>query len=122
MPRLLDANAILRYVLADNERQAAAVRAAVEQGAATTPEALCECVCVLHGKVYGFSRQEVSGALLLVLEDVDCERSASMRRALELFAATTLDFGDCILAAMAQVEGCDVLTFDRKLLRLLERD
>lgn len=119
MAKLLDANAILRYLLLDNEEQARAVREAVERGAETVPEVLCECVYVLQGKVYGFSRPEISRALSALLEDVECERGASMLRALEVYASTRLDFVDCILAAMAEVEGRDVLTFDRKLARLL---
>lgn len=117
MRRLLDANAILRYVLCDNERQAQTVREVVEEGAFTAPEIVFECVFVLTGSVYGFSREEVADAMAKVLDDIDCEHEATVRRALELFHTKSLDFVDCMLAARAEVEGAEVFTFDKKLNR-----
>jgi len=47
MNKLLDANAILRYLLDDIDEQATIVAAAIESGAETLPEVLAEVVYVL---------------------------------------------------------------------------
>ena len=54
------------------------------------------------------------------LDDIACEHEAAVRYALELYRNHTLDFADCMLAARFVVEGTPVLTFDKKLNRLLE--
>lgn len=74
MPKLLDANALLRYLLNDNQEQAVVVRDAVLEGAFTVPEVLCKVVYVLQGRVYKFERPEITSALLGLLEDIDCDR------------------------------------------------
>lgn len=120
MRPLLDTNAVLRYVLNDVPDQSEEVRLVVTRGADTTPEALCECVYVLTGSYYAFPRADVSRALSLALEDIGCEHLHTMRKALDLFATNNLDFVDCIFAARADVEHVRVLTFDKRLRRLLE--
>lgn len=119
MRTLLDTNCILRYLLDDIPEQSDRVEALIEEGAATAPEFLSECVFVLSGKVYGFSRGEVADALMAVLDEVECEHSAAMLRALEIYRGTNLDFPDCILAARHSVEGVPVMTFDRKLRKII---
>lgn len=54
-----------------------------------------------------------------VANDIECERKDVMRQALEIYASHNLDFVDCILDAMAEVTGCEVLTFDKKLRSLI---
>lgn len=119
MSRLLDANAVLRYLLNDVPEQAEEVREAVLGSAWTTPDIISECVYVLSGRVYGFPREEVSLALLDALDSIDCEHIKVVRRALALFGSHGLDFSDCLLAARAELEGAEVLTFDKKLARLI---
>ena len=51
MPKLLDANALLRYLLNDNQEQAVVVRDAVLEGAFTVPEVLCEVVYVTRTRL-----------------------------------------------------------------------
>lgn len=120
MRTLLDTNCILRYLLADVPGQAERVGECIEKGASTAPEFLSECVFVLSGKVYGFGRAEVSDALSAVLDEVECEHAAAMQEALRMYRSTALDFPDCILAARHAVEGVPVMTFDRKLSKLLD--
>ena len=119
MATLLDTNCILRYLLADNPEQAELVSEKVMEGACTAPEFLSECVYVLSGSVYGFSREEVADALLACLDEIDCEHMPAMRKALALYQDSALDFPDCILAARQGVEGIPVMTFDKKLKRLM---
>ena len=121
MRTFLDTNCLLRYLLEDNPEQCETVSALVEEGATTGLEFLSECVYVLSGKVYGFTRDQVSDALTALLDDIDCEHRETALEALRLYRANGLDFPDCILAARSKVEGVPVLTFDRKLRKLLEQ-
>ena len=120
MRTLLDANCILRYLLDDVPEQSDQVEKLIGEGASTAPEFLSECVYVLSGKVYGFARSEVADALTAVLDEIDCEHAPAMRKALDVYRETSLDFPDCILAARHSVEGVPVMTFDKKLVKLID--
>lgn len=117
---LLDANAVLRYLLEDNEAQAAHVEEAIAAGGEVTVEVLAECVYVLQG-VYHASRSDIAESLGLLLEEVVCARKRVAATALGLYSGSTLDFIDCILAAERSVHNRQVLTFDKKLNGLLDR-
>lgn len=119
MQTLLDTNCLLRYLLDDIPEQAHMVAQAVEDGACTSPVFISEAVYVLAGRVYGFERSEVANALITLLDDIDCEHAPAMRRALVLFANTSLDFPDCVLAARHEVEAQPIMTFDKKLQQLI---
>ena len=112
MSTFLDTNCLLRYLLADIKDQFETVCRHVENGACTSPEFVAECVYVLGGTVYGFDRTDVANTMTALLDDIACEHEAAVRYA--------LDFADCMLAARFVVEGTPVLTFDKKLNRLLE--
>ena len=119
--KLLDANAILRFLLNDIKEQAAVVAQAIRGGAITTPEVLAEVVYVLSG-LYGRPRNEVSWALHCVLKDVKVENVRALRYALGVFNRTSLDFVDCLLIAYHKVNGIDVLSFDKKLNTTHDKD
>lgn len=119
MRTLLDTNCILRYLLNDIPEQADTVASAIGEGAITSPEFIAECVYVLSGSVYGFSRKETAEALLLLLDEVDCDHYPATQRALEIFQEKQFDFADCVLAARHEVEGIPVMTFDKKLSRFI---
>ena len=120
MSTFLDTNCLLRYLLADIKDQFETVCRHVENGACTSPEFVAECVYALGGTVYGFDRTDVANTMTALLDDIACEHEAAVRYALELYRNHTLDFADCMLAARFVVEGTPVLTFDKKLNRLLE--
>lgn len=117
-PILCDANAVLRYVLGDIPEQADETAAAVREGAEVTIEVIAECVYVL-ARVYEIPRKELSFALTELLEEVVCKRRDVAVSALRLYAERSLDFVDCVLAAEASVNGRSVLTFDKKLKKLI---
>ena len=119
MSTFLDTNCLLRHLLAYVEDQFETVCQHVENGACTSPEFIAECVYVLGGTVYGFDRTDVANTMIALLDDVACEHESTMRYALELYRNHSLDFADCILAARFVVEGTPVLTFDKKLNKLL---
>lgn len=112
--QILDANAILRYLLKDIPDQHDQVEKAVLNGACTTTEVLAEVAYVLKG-VYGVSREDVSWMIHCVLLDVETDNKQVMQYAMGVYNQSSLDFVDCILIAYQKVEHIDVFTFDRKL-------
>lgn len=121
MRTLLDTNCLLRYLLDDIPDQANIVSEAIQKGACTAPEFLAECVYVLSGAIYSFSREETVTALLTLLDEVDCDHLSAMKDALGIFRNSNFDFADCILAARHRIEGVPVLTFDKKLVKYIEK-
>ncbi len=115
----IDTNVVLRYLLRDNEAQAQIAKDLIEGGAFLLPEVLMETSHVLR-TFYEVDRQNIAAQLLIVLDWVEMERKAVMIRAVEIFAATKLDFVDCILAAHHDLEGAEVFTFDKKLNNVLK--
>lgn len=120
MDALLDANAVLRYLLGDIPEQADVVARQVEQGAEVTVEVLAECVYVLSG-VYQVPRPRIGESLGLLLDEVVCRRHDVAVGALGLYVGSSFDFVDCVLAAEHAANGREVLTFDKGLRHLLER-
>lgn len=120
MGTLLDANAVLRYLLEDNQEQADLAAEAVLEGAEVTVEVLAECVYVLEG-VYHAKRSEIAEALGLLLDEVFCRRKSVACAALGYYSGSTFDFVDCVLAAEADLERRRVIMFDKKLNGLLGR-
>lgn len=120
MERLLDANAVLRYLLEDVQEQADIVARSIELGAEVTVEVLAECVYVLSG-VYRVSRSDIAESLGILLDEVTCRRKRVAATALRLYSASSLDFVDCVLAAEVAEGGREVLTFDKMLQGLLGR-
>ncbi|WP_321972130.1 PIN domain-containing protein [Paratractidigestivibacter sp.] len=118
---LLDANAVLRYLIEDVAEQASIVEQAVIDNRAEVPiEVLAEVVYVLEG-VYGLTRSRIRESLSYLLEDVSCRDEKVAIEAMSLFTGSRFDFVDCVLAAEHDVNGREVLTFDKKLLGLMKK-
>lgn len=119
----LDANAFLRYLLNDIPAQADAAREVIDSGAAIlTNEVLAEIVYVLD-KVYGLSRQKIVDALSGVVQEVQCEDRELVLGALSIYRGNRkLDIVDSILAARHRLQQIEVLTFDKDLLKQMEKD
>jgi len=116
---LIDANVILRYLHNGHAEMAEQAKAAVQNGAFTTPEILAEVVYVLTG-VYNAQREEVRDWLSCFLDEIIMENKQAILYALRVFAETTLDFVDCLLIGYNRILGQRVRTFDKKLTRMLE--
>ena len=112
MTWVLDANAVLRYLLWDVEDQAERAKEAVLEGATVDVPVLAETVYVLSG-VYWLSRVEIDTALENLLDDLFVFDEPVMRSALRMYAMSRLDFVDCWLVARNVLVGERVLTFDK---------
>ncbi len=119
-----DTNVLVRYLVQDDEEQAAqataAIRGAVDRGENLflSGIVLCELVWVLEG-VYRRSREEVAGALgqILTTRGVVVADRDEAEQALEGYRSGRGDFADHLIGAPARQGGADrVLTFDRALL------
>lgn len=119
MKKLIDANVILRYLLGDHPQLSQDARKAVEAGAYTLAEVIAEVVYVLNG-VYKVERKEISNTLIDFIDEVAIENQEIMVEALMEYAATSLDFVDCILIAYHRVAGAEVISFDKKLNKKLD--
>ena len=120
MKKLIDANVILRYLLGDHPEYSKKAKEVIEEGAYTLPEVIAEVVYVLKG-VYKVGRDEISNTLIDFMDEVAIDNQEVIILALSLYSETTLDFVDCILIACHRIIGVEVISFDKKLNRNLER-
>jgi len=119
--KILDANAILRYILNDNSNMSETVIEAVQEGAFTSTEILAEVVYVLQ-RVYKTSREDISWYIHCILLDINVADAKVIRYALGVYNMTTLDFVDCLLVAYHKNYSADILTFDKKLNTALNKE
>ena len=120
----LDTNVLVRYVVEDDEHQAARAVALIE-GAAGRGErlfvaeiVLCELAWVLS-VAYRRSRRDIARVLKAVLKTAQFEvQDADVaHRALTCYEAGSADFADYVVAERAAEAGCkSCATFDKKLL------
>ena len=116
---ILDANAILRYVIIDNKEQAAIVRDVIlKRDVLILPEVVAEVVYVLT-KFYKYSIDLSVNAMLCFLDDANCT-DAVIFNAIIAFGESNMDFVDCLLCEYSKNPQYEIITFDRKLLKRIE--
>ena len=94
---LLDANAVLRFLLQDNEEQFQYVKRIIRtENCYVTLEVLAEVCYVLEG-LYQVSREDIISSFRKLNNDVVILNADVLLRALEIFDKTPkLDFVDCL--------------------------
>ncbi|CAK8725527.1 PIN domain-containing protein [Candidatus Electrothrix laxa] len=120
---LVDANIVLRYLLDDHPDLSAKAAKIIEEKDTLLPmEAACEVVYVLQ-KVYKVDREQIQQHLseLVNRQLVAVEKPDVFLKALECYPVTSFDFVDTLLWAYHAVEQREVLTFDKKLRRYIEK-
>lgn len=119
---MLDTNMILRYLLNDNEEMAEMAERYIHAGTVrVTVEVIAEVIYVLRG-VYHIERNKVADTVKEFLKLVSCREAEVIDLAVDTFGNDrNLDFVDCVLYAYHKVQGVEVATFDRKLLKLLNQ-
>lgn len=121
----LDANILLRFLTGDPPElagRAARLLEEAERGGAPLrvhSVVVAETVWVLQS-FYGYSKGEISAALIPLLEQsaLRVENSRTMIRALEIMASSNVDFADALLAETARSHGEGVASFDRDFRKL----
>ena len=118
---ILDANAVLRFLLQDNEKQFQQVKDIIQKkNCYVTLEVLAEVCYVLEG-VYQVAREDIVNNFRKLNNDLIILNVDILFRALEIFDRTPkLDFVDCLLYGYRKEKGVDIVTFDKKLQKRLE--
>lgn len=119
MRTLVDANVVLRYMLHDDAAQVPIAEQTIRGGAFLLPEVLAEVVYVLRD-VYEVPREDISSRLQLLIDEVQSEHPDVLKAALAIFGTTKIDFVDSLLVSYNNHLGDKVVSFDRKLNRLLK--
>jgi len=117
----IDTNVLVRYIVQDDERQAALATKAVETCSVETPGwisaiVLCETVWVLS-RAYGYEKATIQAVLqrMFLASELVVEQQEQGWSALRAFAQGNADFSDYLIAHMNQYSGCEyTITFDRK--------
>ena len=119
--QLIDTNVILRFVLNDNVEMAKLAMEVIESGAYTKPEVIAEVVYVLKS-VYSAPKDKIKSIIYGLSNIVQIENADCVIYAVDLFASTSLVFVDCLLAAYHSLNGENIFTFDKKLIKHLSED
>lgn len=118
---ILDANAVLRFLLEDNEEQFRQVKTIIQSNNCyVTLEVLAEVSYVLEG-VYQVTREDIVSNMRKLNNDVIILNADILLRGLEIFdKMPKLDFVDCLLYGYKWERGVNIVTFDKKLQKRLE--
>ncbi len=115
--RAIDTNIIVRFLTADDEKQARAARAVIEGGDIFVPmTVMLESEWVLRSG-YGFTADRIANGLrgLAGLPGVSVEEPLLLAQALD-WMCNGMDFADAL--HLAKSDGCAAfLTFDRQLIK-----
>ena len=121
----LDTNVLVRYLVADDARQAEAARLLLEGLTAERPGFVCREVIVelawVLQRAYGFSRDRIATVFvdLAATENLEVEAAEDVARAALSYRQGGAGFSDLMIAAAAERAGADTLyTFDRKAAQL----
>lgn len=120
----IDTNVLLRYLVEDDVRQAAAARKlldglSVERPAFICREVMIETVWVLE-RSYRFAREQIAGVLadLVMAETLVVEAADAVSRSAARYRQSNAGFADLMIAEAAdRVEAWPLFTFDRRLAR-----
>lgn len=121
--KIIDANIILRYLLKDNLELHKKSVVIVETNHLFVPnEIAAEIVYVLE-KVYGIPKKEINDVLgvLFARDNFKFVDREIILFSLKYYAEYNLDYADALLVSYYKIQKIDVLTFDKKLLKIFEK-
>ena len=117
----IDANVILRYLLGDHPEHSAQAEEVIDRSSVfVAVEVLCEVVYVLNG-VYAIERSLITEKLteFICMNTVTVDDDQVLTTALRTYSDMKIDFVDALLYAHNKVRGDKVVTFDQKLMKLM---
>lgn len=113
---ILDANVVLRYLLADDAKQSPEAVELIENA----PDGSLHLSAIILAEVtwtlksyFGVPRDQISSAIQRVLAQPSVAVDATTLDAVARYANTKVDFVDCALAAAGAATGLPVATFDK---------
>ena len=122
MKRIADTNILVRYLTGDDEKAAAKATEIIKTGVEVIPETIPEVLYVLTSRtLYAIPRHAAAEAVLTLLDDISVERKDTIRKALDIYGETKLDYIDCLLIAEGLSPDTEIISFDRKLMNEMKR-
>jgi predicted nucleic-acid-binding protein len=120
--KALDTNILVRFLVADEPRQAQLVYRLFKNAERKNERFFVSLLVVLEtlwvlDSVYDYTPAEIVGALkgLLTLKVLEFESTSVLREWLETAQASKGDLSDLLIGHVAQNKGCSsVMTFDKK--------
>jgi predicted nucleic-acid-binding protein len=118
----LDTNVLIRYIVRDDAKQAAAATRLIEFRCTTdspglvNPIVLCELVWVLT-KGYGYGREIAGGVIrrILAVKELQVQNAEQVWRAVRLLEQGKADFADYLIGVSNKDAGAaTTFTFDRE--------
>jgi predicted nucleic-acid-binding protein len=117
MKLLIDETVILRYVLEDDKKHFKEACTVIASGEAYTYPEIFARVAVSLRDVYRVPRTQIGYTLIELLDDIYVVDEDVVRYASRLFGSSMLDYVDCLLMARNALNGEQILSFDKPLLR-----
>jgi predicted nucleic-acid-binding protein len=117
----IDTNIIVRYLADDIKQQADIAQQILEnENVYIANEVLAEVIYVMCG-VYEFTKNDICEVLieLIEFENIFVNNKHFIKKALNIFSETSLDFVDCLLCAYGEVD--EIVTFDKKLIKCVDK-
>ena len=122
MRRIADTNILVCYLTGDDAEAAAKATEIIRNGVEVIPETIPEILYVLTSNVlYAIPRLNAAEAVIDLLNDISIDREIIIRKALNIYGETRLDYVDCLLIAEGLSADTEIVSFDRKLLNELQR-
>ena len=121
---IIDANVFLRYILDDSEKQSQIAADIIDNNEIHLPnEVLAEIVYVLE-KVYKVQRKTIKKIFFDFLDKykITVSNPELIKQTLNKYSTTKLDFIDCVLFGYSKVENEKIITFDKDLIKELEKN
>lgn len=120
----LDTNVLVRYISQDDPKQSARATRLIEALTKDAPGfitliALIELVWVMQG-CYAATKPEVIAILEMLArtQEFRIENTATVIKAINLYAGSKADFSDCLMERSADNAGCDyTVSFDENAIR-----
>jgi predicted nucleic-acid-binding protein len=120
---IIDANIILRYLLKDDlSLHKKAIEIVDNQHLFLPNEITAEIVYVLE-KVYRIPKGEICDVLTILFERDNLEfvDKSIILASLKYYQKFNLDYADALLISYNKIQKADVLTFDKKLNKIIEK-
>jgi len=117
---LLDANILIRFLVRDHEEhylKSVEIFRDIEEGkteAMLMDFIMAEVIYVLK-RIYKYEKKEISSTLkkILLYNHLYTENKLVTFEALEIYAEKNIDFADAMLCAKKNLEGFEILSFDK---------
>jgi len=121
---LLDTNVIIRFLVRDHEEhwlQSVEIFRTIEEEkleAMLMDFILAEVIYVLK-RIYKYEKKEIASTLkkLLLYKNLYTENKLITFEALEIYAEKNIDFADAMLCAKKNLEGFEIISFDKDVKR-----